>query len=100
MNRDDILWEGKANLWQPHWPNGGCDDPITATSGISIDTDIQGEKEFTTAAVYIVPLSVASLTFESMKAYSIENLCTNFPMATYPNLCHSDGSVMNNLELK
>ncbi len=99
MNRSDTLWEGKSNLWMPRWPQGGCEDPITETSGISIDTDITGEKAFTTGGTYIVPLTVASLDFESIKQYALTKICENFPAAEYPSLCHGDGVVLDNQKL-
>lgn len=96
MNRNETLWEGKSNLWMPRWPKGGCSDPITATSGISIDTDITGEKQFTTGGTYLVPLTVDSLDFESIKTYPITAMCENFPKADYPSLCHEGGTVLDN----
>jgi len=78
MEKTIGLWQGKAMLFSPRWPQGGCSDPFTKEGSIAIYTDFVGESQFTTASLLMIPTDVKTLT-DNATSYNIENLCTNFP---------------------
>src|SRR5690606_28377318 len=49
------------------------------------NTALVGESEYTTASIYMVPMSVATLDSSNVNTYSVENMCK-----VLPHLCGGD----------